>query len=119
MGLACLLKYGGVQAPLAPPPPCSYSYVQVVHQLVHIHVYAFQYNEFSSKFDFFFTMQLFHVMNLMTALVQNIFQYIVEDSAVPKQHLVTLFIMERNATHVLVSVSCKIKCIPLLLLPCL
>ena len=55
-------------------------------------------------------------MNLMTALVQNIYQYIVEDSAVPKQRLVTPFIMERNATHVLVCKLCEIECIPL---PCL
>ena len=43
-------------------------------------------------------MQLFRVMNLMIALVH---QYIVEDSAVPKQHLVTPLIMERTTIHVL------------------
>ena len=53
-------------------------------------------------------MQLFHVMNLEIALVQNLCKYIVEDSAVPKQRLVTPFIMEQNATHVLVSMSCEI-----------
>ena len=61
-------------------------------------------------------MQLFHVMTLRTAPVQNIWQYTVEDIAVPRQHLVTPFIMEQNATHVVVCKSCEIQCI---LLPCL
>lgn len=62
-------------------------------------------------------MQLFHVMTLRTALVQNIWQYTVEDIAVPIQHLVTTFIVEQHATNVLVCKSCEIECIPLLLLP--
>ena len=63
-------------------------------------------------------MQLFHVMNLMTALVE-IHQYIVEESAVLEQHLVTPLVMEQHAPNVLVCKSCEIECIPLLLLPCL
>ena len=63
-------------------------------------------------------MQLFHVMNLMTALVE-IHQYIVEESAVLKQHPVTPLILEQCAPNVLVCKSCEIECISLLLLPCL
>ena len=63
-------------------------------------------------------MQLFYVMNLMTALVE-IDQYIVEESAVLKQHLVTPLILEQHAPNVLVCKSCEIECISLLLLPCL
>ena len=61
-------------------------------------------------------MQPFRVMNLMTALVE-IHQYIVEESAVLKQHLVTPLIMEQHAPNVLVCKSCEIECISLLLLP--